>query len=375
MEYSFTSESVGEGHPDKVSDKISDTILDHCLEQDENSRVACETFVSTGLVLIGGEITTQGYVDTQKVVRDVLLDLGYTHPQFGIDGQSCSVLNAIHSQSADIDMGVSKDGAGDQGLMFGFACDETPELMPAPIQYAHDIMKQASKVRRSAKSEMIGPDGKCQVTIDYENDQPKRISKLVLSHQHKAEYSSKDVYNEFFEKIIKRSSAWEMMDNDTEVLINPTGRFVIGGPHGDTGLTGRKIIVDTYGGYAPHGGGAFSGKDPTKVDRSATYMARYIAKNVVAAELAKKCQIQISYAIGIDRPLNVYINTFGTGRVSDEKIEEIVEKEFDLTPKGIISTLDLRQPIYSQTTNFGHFGRDGFTWEEIDKVKDLKKYV
>jgi S-adenosylmethionine synthetase len=377
-EFVFTSESVGEGHPDKICDQISDAVLDEALRQDKNSRVACEAFTTTGLVLVGGEITTSGYIDLQQVVRGVLKSIGYDDPSYGIDYQSCSVISTIQKQSPDIAQGVNgtglhhEMGAGDQGMMFGYACDETPSLMPAPITLAHQIMLTASRVRKSGELTFLRPDGKCQVSVKYVKGKPQRVTTVVLSHQHSEEVSYKELQQALIEEVIKKAIPAELLDSQTIYHINPTGRFVIGGPHGDTGLTGRKIIVDTYGGMARHGGGAFSGKDPTKVDRSASYMARYIAKNIVAAGLCSKCEVQIAYAIGIAKPVSFYVSTFQTGKVPDEKIEKAVEEVFDLTPRGIIDTLDLLRPIFRETASYGHFGRDGFSWEKTDKVEAIK---
>ena len=377
-DFIFTSESVGEGHPDKVCDQISDAVLDEALKQDSLSRVACESFTTTGLVLVGGEITTTGYIDLQHVVRGVLKAIGYTDPSYGIDYESCSVISTIQKQSPDIAQGVNgtglhhEMGAGDQGMMFGYACNETPSLMPAPISLAHQIMLTASKARKDGTLDFLRPDGKCQVSVQYENGAPSRVATVVLSHQHSEEVSYKELKEALIECVIRVAIPAKLLDKNTIYHINPTGRFVIGGPHGDTGLTGRKIIVDTYGGMARHGGGAFSGKDPTKVDRSASYMARYIAKNVVAAGLCDKCEVQIAYAIGIAKPVSLFVSTFGTGKMPDEKIEKAVSEIFDLTPQGIIKTLDLQRPIYKETASYGHFGRDGFSWEKTDKVDAIK---
>jgi len=373
----FTSESVGEGHPDKICDQISDAVLDSALTQDANSRVACETFTTTGLVVVGGEITTSGYIDLQRVVRGVLKSIGYDDPDYGIDYQSCAVLSCIHEQSKDIAQGVGRDlknmGAGDQGMMFGFACRETPELMPAPIHYAHAIMRQAAQVRKRGILPFMRPDGKCQVTVRYEKGMPVAVPTVVLSHQHSPDVSYEELREAFIEEIIKKVIPAELLKGKVTFHINPTGRFVIGGPHGDTGLTGRKIIVDTYGGMARHGGGAFSGKDPSKVDRSGSYMARYIAKNVVAAELADCCEVQLAYAIGVAQPVSLSVTTFGTGKVPEAKLEKAVIELFDCTPGGIITTLDLLQPIYQETAAYGHFGRDDFSWEKTDKVDPLRE--
>ena len=375
----FTSESVGEGHPDKVCDIISDAVLDSALANDPESRVACECFTSTGLVLVGGEITTDTYIDIIKVARDALEDIGYTDPEDGIDNVSCSVISVIKPQSEDISMGVTsgtglhkEQGAGDQGLMFGYACRETEELMPAPIQFSHSIMKKASEVRKSGEIDFLRPDGKCQVTVRYEDGKPAHIDTVVLSHQHKEEATHKQIEEALIELVIKKSLPESLISDKTVYHINPTGRFVIGGPLGDAGLTGRKIIVDTYGGYARHGGGAFSGKDPSKVDRSAAYMARYIAKNIVAAQLADEAEVQLAYAIGIAEPVSVYVNTYQSGKIDDKRLEEIIPEVFDLTPAGIISTLDLKRPIYRPTAAYGHFGRNDFSWEKLDKVEALR---
>ncbi|MBQ6780458.1 MAG: methionine adenosyltransferase [Treponema sp.] len=383
--YLFTSESVGEGHPDKLCDQISDAILDACLEKDPESHVACETFASTALVLIGGELTTKTYVDFQQVARDVAKDIGYTNSDYGLDCNSMAVLNMIHAQSPDIDQGVEGrglaefkglQGAGDQGMMFGFACNETPELMPAPIMYAHNLLHRATRLRKNKTIAWLRPDAKSQVTIEYEGHKPVRIDTVVISHQHDPEVSYETIKEGVIEEIIKPElESTGLLDKNTKYYINPTGRFVIGGPFGDTGLTGRKIIVDTYGGMGRHGGGAFSGKDPSKVDRSAAYMARYIAKNVVAAGLADRCEVQLAYAIGVPFPVSVMIDTFGTGKVADVKISEAVKEVFDCTPAGIIKTLDLKRPIYRPTASYGHFGRPEFSWEKTDKVEALKKAV
>jgi S-adenosylmethionine synthetase len=372
--YLFTSESVTEGHPDKIADQISDSILDAILAQDPVGRVACETLVTTGMAIIAGEITTSCYVDFPKIVRDTIRDVGYTRAKFGFDADTCAVLSSIHEQSPDIAMGVDPGGAGDQGLMFGFACRETEELMPMPIMLAHKLVKGLSCARRDGVLDYLRPDGKSQVSIEYDNGKPVRVDTVVVSTQHSAEVSNETLRQDIQEKIVERVIPKDMVDKSTRYLINPTGRFVVGGPHGDAGVTGRKIIVDTYGGAAPHGGGAFSGKDPTKVDRSACYMARYVAKNVVAADLADRCQVQLAYAIGVAEPVSVYVETFGTGKVSEEKLSELVRSHFKLTPRGIIETLDLRRPIYKKTAAFGHFGRTEpeFTWERTDKATALK---
>jgi len=370
----FTSESVTEGHPDKIADQISDSILDAILAQDPVARVACETLVTTGLAIIAGEITTTCYVDFPKIVRETIKDVGYTRAKFGFDSETCAVLSSIHGQSPDIAQGVDPGGAGDQGLMFGYACTETEELMPLPIMLAHKLVKGLSCARRDGVMDYLRPDGKSQVSVEYDGYKPVRVDTVVVSTQHSAEVTNETLRGEITEKIVNRVIPEGMRDKNTRVLINPTGRFVVGGPHGDAGVTGRKIIVDTYGGAAPHGGGAFSGKDPTKVDRSACYMARYVAKNVVAAGLAERCMVQLAYAIGVAEPVSVLIDTFDTGLVDDEKISEIVRAQFKLTPRGIIETLDLRRPIYKKTAAFGHFGRSEpeFTWERTDKSKALK---
>ncbi len=370
--YLFTSESVTEGHPDKISDQISDAILDDILRQDPTSRVACETLVTTGLVVVAGEITTNANVDFQKVIRQTINDIGYNDANFGYDSKTLSVLNALGRQSPDIAQGVDTGGAGDQGLMFGFACNETPELMPMPIQLAHDLTKKLSEVRRNGELSYLRPDGKSQVSVEYKDGKPFRIEAVVISSQHSEDITIEQLREDILEKVIKTVVPAELLDENTKFHINPTGRFVVGGPMGDAGLTGRKIIVDTYGGYAPHGGGAFSGKDPTKVDRSAAYMARYIAKNIVAAELAEKCTVQLAYAIGVAEPVSVLVDTHETGEVDEEALSEAIRKIFDLTPKGIIETLDLRRPIYQETAAFGHFGRDNFSWEKTDKTEELQ---
>ena len=390
----FTSESVTEGHPDKMCDQISDAILDALMEQDPMSRVACETATTTGLVLVMGEITTKAYVDIQKIVRDTVREIGYTRGKYGFDADTCGVITAIDEQSADIALGVDKAleakentmsedeieaiGAGDQGMMFGYASNETPEYMPYPIQMAHKLARQLTKVRKDGTLPYLRPDGKTQVTVEYnEEGNPFRLDAVVLSTQHDPDVTQEQIHEDIkkyeFDPIIPEN----MVDADTKFFINPTGRFVIGGPHGDSGLTGRKIIVDSYGGYARHGGGAFSGKDCTKVDRSAAYAARYVAKNIVAAGLADKCEIQLSYAIGVARPTSIMVDTFGTGKLSDEKLTEIIRENFDLRPAGIIKMLDLRRPIYKQTAAYGHFGRDDLDlpWEKLDKAESLKKYL
>ncbi len=372
--YLFTSESVTEGHPDKIADQISDSILDAILAQDPVSRVACETLVTTGLAIVAGEITTSAYVDFQDVVRATINEIGYNRGKYGFDAETCAVLSSIHSQSPDIAMGVDTGGAGDQGLMFGYACTETEELMPMPIMLAHKLVKGLSMNRRDGVMDYLRPDGKSQVTIEYDNGKPVRVDTVVVSTQHSSTVSNETLREDVTDRIVGKVIPAEMMDAKTRILINPTGRFVVGGPHGDAGVTGRKIIVDTYGGAAPHGGGAFSGKDPTKVDRSACYMARYVAKNIVAAGIAERCMVQLAYAIGVAEPVSVYIDTYGTSQVDDGKIAEIVRGHFNMTPRGIIETLDLRRPIYKQTAAFGHFGRTepGFTWERTDKANALR---
>lgn len=372
--YLFTSESVTEGHPDKIADQISDAVLDAILEQDAMGRVACETLVTTGLAVIAGEITTTAKINYKKIVRDTINDIGYNNANFGYDCNTLSVIDAVGTQSPDIAQGVDTGGAGDQGLMFGFACDETPELMPLPIQLAHNLTRKLSESRRSGELSYLRPDGKSQVTVEYRDGRPFRVDAVVVSTQHSDDVTTEQLRQDIEEKIIKTTISSELLDENTKYHINPTGRFVIGGPMGDAGLTGRKIIVDTYGGYAPHGGGAFSGKDPTKVDRSAAYMARYIAKNIVAAGLAEKCTVQLAYAIGVAEPVSVRVDTHGTGRVEELKLSELVRKHFKLNPKGIIETLDLRRPIYKQTAKFGHFGRttDEFSWEKTDKAEILR---
>jgi S-adenosylmethionine synthetase len=372
--YLFTSESVTEGHPDKIADQISDSVLDAILAQDPTSRVACETLITTGLCLVAGEITTNAYVDVQKLVRETIREVGYTDSDHGFDCDTCGVISSIHGQSPDIAMGVDTGGAGDQGLMFGYACRETPELMPLPIMLAHRLCEGLSEARRKGVLSYLRPDGKAQVSVEYVDDKPVRVDTVVVSSQHSDEVSTEQLRADINEHIVKKVVPASLMDAKTRILINPTGRFVVGGPHGDAGLTGRKIIVDTYGGAAPHGGGAFSGKDPTKVDRSACYMARYIAKNVVAADLADRCTVQLAYAIGVAEPVSVLVDTHGTGKVSEDVLSNLVREHFKLTPKGIIEELDLRRPIYKKTAAFGHFGREdaGFTWERKDKAAALK---
>jgi S-adenosylmethionine synthetase len=372
--YLFTSESVTEGHPDKISDQISDAVLDAVLREDEMGRVACETLVTTGLVVIAGEITTSARIDYSKVARETIREIGYTRAKYGFDCDTCSVLNAIGTQSPDIAMGVDTGGAGDQGLMFGFACNETRELMPLPIQLAHQLSRRLSEARKSGELPYLRPDGKSQVTVEYRDGRPFRVEAVVISSQHDPQVTTEQLRTEVLEKIIRSTVSPELIDEQTKYHINPTGRFVTGGPQGDAGLTGRKIIVDTYGGYAPHGGGAFSGKDPTKVDRSAAYMARYAAKNIVAAGLADRCMVQLAYAIGVADPVSVLVDTGGTGRVAETELAKLVREHFQLTPQGIISELQLRQPIYRKTAAYGHFGRDeeGFTWEKTDKAEALR---
>jgi S-adenosylmethionine synthetase len=370
----FTSESVTEGHPDKIADQISDGVLDAILAQDPVARVACETLVTTGLAIIAGEITTSSYVDFQRTVRDVIKDVGYTRGKYGFDYETCSVLSSIHEQSRDIGQGVDTGGAGDQGLMFGYACTETPELMPLPIMLAHGLVRRLSQTRRANEVDYLRPDGKSQVTVEYDNGRPVRVDAVVVSTQHSPTATQETIREDMIERVITPVIPAELMDKDTKVYVNPTGRFVTGGPHGDAGVTGRKIIVDTYGGAAPHGGGAFSGKDPTKVDRSACYMARYIAKNIVAAGLAEKAMVQLAYAIGVADPVSVLVDTSGTGRIADDKMTDLVRAHFKLTPRGIIESLDLRRPIYRKTAAFGHFGRTEaeFTWERTDKAAALR---
>nr|AGS54322.1 S-adenosylmethionine synthetase [uncultured bacterium contig00115] len=383
--YFFTSESVGEGHPDKLCDQISDAILDACIKDDPQSRVACETFAASSMVLVGGEITTSTFVDFPHIVRQVTEEIGYTDTAYGLDCNSMAVLSMVHNQSPDISQGVSgtgldafkgQQGAGDQGMMFGFACNETKELMPMPIMLAHELLLKAAKLRKEKTIKWLRPDSKSQVTIEYEGNKPIRIDAVVISHQHDPDVTHKEIEAAVIEKIIKPVlDPTGMLDKDTKYYINPTGRFVVGGPFGDTGLTGRKIIVDTYGGMGRHGGGAFSGKDPTKVDRSAAYAARYVAKNIVAAGLADRCEIELAYAIGVPFPVSIMVDTFGTAKAAEDQIEKAVGKVFDLTPAGIIKTLDLRRPIYLKTAAYGHFGRSEFPWEKTDKVEELKKAI
>ncbi len=384
----FTSESVTEGHPDKICDQISDAVLDAILAKDPYARVACETSATTGLVLVMGEITTNCYVDIQSVARNTIRRIGYDRAKYGFDCDTCAVLTAIHEQSADIAMGVDDSvehraggdeadrfGAGDQGMMFGYATNETEEYMPLPITLAHKLTRKLTEVRKSGELDYLRPDGKSQVTVEYENGKVKRIEAVVVSSQHSERVTTEKLRKDIEKHVIRAVLPAELMDKKTKIYINPTGRFEIGGPHGDSGLTGRKIIVDTYGGSCPHGGGAFSGKDPTKVDRSAAYFARYICKNVVAAGLADECTLEVAYAIGVARPVSLFVNTKGTGKLPDEKIADIIAKEFDMRPYSIIKTLDLRRPIYEATAAYGHFGRPEFPWEKLDRVEDLKKYL
>lgn len=378
MSYFFTSESVSEGHPDKICDQISDAVLDDILKHDPNARVACETFVATGLVLVGGEITTTHYVDIQKIVREVVKEIGYTKGEYRFDYHSVNVMSAINKQSPDIAMGVDTGGAGDQGMMFGYATNETKEYMPMTLVYSHKLVKKLADIRKKQPKLMpyLRPDAKSQVTVEYDNSgKPLRIDAVVISTQHDENVSQARIKADVMKHVIKKIIPAKLIDKNTKYFINPTGKFVIGGPHGDTGLTGRKIIVDTYGGKAPHGGGAFSGKDPSKVDRSAAYAARHLAKNVVAAGLAKECMIQLSYAIGVSKPVSIYVNTYGTGKVDDDKLSVLLNKHIDLTPRGIVNRLKLKRPIYKQTAAYGHFGRDekDFTWEKLDLVSTLKK--
>jgi S-adenosylmethionine synthetase len=375
MRHIFTSESVTEGHPDKMADQISDAVLDAVLTEDPMGRVACEVLVTTGICVVSGEITTKTYVDVPKLARQVIQDIGYTDADMGFDSKTCGVLNTIQSQSPDIAMGVDTGGAGDQGLMFGFACNETPELMPLPVMLAHKLVRKLSEVRRAGTLKFLRPDGKSQVSVEYIDGKPARIDAVVVSTQHDDDVTTETLRAEVKKHIIDPILPKHMIDANTKFHINPTGRFVIGGPHGDTGLTGRKIIVDTYGGMGRHGGGAFSGKDPTKVDRSACYMARYVAKNIVASGLADRCEVQLAYAIGVAEPVSVMVDTFGTGKIEEERLVELVRANFSLTPKGMIDSLKLRRPIYRITAAFGHFGRteDTFTWEATDKAAALKE--
>jgi S-adenosylmethionine synthetase len=382
-DFVFTSESVTEGHPDKVCDQISDGVLDEVLKQDPMGRVACETFVTMGLLIVGGEITTNAFVDIHKMVRNVIKEIGYNHPKYGFDYDTCAILNAIHSQSPDISQGVDTGGAGDQGIMFGYACNETPELMPLPIMLAHQLTYRLAKVRKENILKYLGPDGKSQVTVEYKNGQPVRVDTVVISSQHTTEIldkTGKQITKKSREEIIEKVAmpiVKNWADSKTKYFINPTGKFVIGGPQSDTGVTGRKIIVDTYGGMAPHGGGAFSGKDPTKVDRSACYMARHIAKNIVAAKLADKCTVEVAYAIGVAEPVSVMVDTHDTAKIPEKEIERLVRKYFPLTPRGIIDYLKLRRPFYRKTASYGHFGRKDkdFLWENTNKVKELQKHI
>lgn len=374
MPYLFTSESVSEGHPDKVADQISDAILDAMLAQDPNSRVACETFVTTGLVVVGGEVTTNAYVNIQEVVREVINEIGYTKAEYKFDAHSCGILTAIHSQSADIAMGVDTGGAGDQGMMFGYATDETPDYMPAAISYSHQLVKRLADIRKNEPKLMpyLRPDAKSQVTVEYDGQDIKRVHTVVISTQHDPNVTQAQIREDVVQHVINKVIPANLRDSEMIIHVNPTGNFEIGGPHGDTGLTGRKIIVDTYGGKAPHGGGAFSGKDPSKVDRSAAYAARHVAKNIVAAGLARECTVQLAYAIGVAEPVSINVNTNGTGKLSDEELAKIVQDNVDLTPRGIMTRLDLKRPIYRQTAAYGHFGRMDFSWEQLNLVSAFK---
>ena len=374
MKKFFTSESVTEGHPDKICDQISDAVLDSILGRDPNARVACECCVTTGLVMVMGEISTTCYVDIPQIVRSTIEEIGYTRAKFGFDSSTCGVLTGIHEQSPDIAMGVDVGGAGDQGMMFGYACRETEELMPMPIMLAHKLCMRLTELRKSGRLDYLRPDGKSQVTVEYDDGKPVRVDTVVISTQH-GKVSQQKLREDVLREVIRAVIPAEYLDENTNYYINPTGRFEVGGPQGDSGLTGRKIVVDTYGGYCAHGGGAFSGKDPTKVDRSASYMARYICKNLVAAGLCDRVELEVAYAIGVKDPVSVYVNTCGTGKLSDDRLSEIVRSEFDLTPAGIISTLDLRRPIYRQTAAYGHFGRSCFPWEQTDRAESLKKYL
>lgn len=375
MRQFFTSESVTEGHPDKICDQISDAVLDSIIEKDPTARVACETVVTTGMALVMGEITTSCYADIPKIAREVIREIGYDRAKFGFDCDTCAVLTAIDEQSPDIAMGVDRDGAGDQGMMFGYACNETPTLMPMPIYYAHLLAKKLTDVRKSGKVDFLRPDGKTQVTVEYDDGKPVRIDTVLISTQHSDKVGQAEIKEALVEYVMKPVIPADLMDENTKILVNPTGKFVVGGPQGDSGLTGRKIIVDTYGGYARHGGGAFSGKDPTKVDRSAAYMARYIAKNIVKAGIADKCEVELAYAIGVPEPVSVLADTFGTGKYSDEKIADAVKKVFDMRPSAIIKQLDLRKPIYKKLAAYGHIGREdlGVRWEVCDKTEEILK--
>ncbi|MEA3328263.1 MAG: methionine adenosyltransferase [Candidatus Omnitrophota bacterium] len=373
--YFFTSESITEGHPDKIADQISDAVLDDIFSKDPNGRVACETVVTTGLAFVAGEITTSCYVEVPKIVRQTIKEIGYTKAAYGFDYLTCGVITAIQEQSPDIALGVDIGGAGDQGMMFGYATDETPELMPLPIMLAHKLARRLSQVRKEKKVDYLRPDGKTQVTVEYHDGRPKRIETIVIAAQHSPKVKIEDLRHDLKNLVINKGTSCKLIDKNTKFFINATGRFEVGGPQGDTGLTGRKIIIDTYGGVGSHGGGCFSGKDPSKVDRSASYMARYIAKNIVAAKLASKCEIQLAYAIGVTDPVSIMVNTLGTGKISEAKIKKLIWDNFDLTPRGIIKDLKLRRPIYKKTACYGHFGRleEGFTWEETDKAGILAK--